>query len=272
MLPSRFAHPSPGKSIRDAEQWSLIGEGYRSENEAAVAGAAFHDALLIAFAKMRVGVDFGSRTPKGGITAYGQEVLSNQTGQRALNNVHGLMVYTSDPKPVFFEQKASFVIGRAIQSFDKLYFSTLKPVLSDRDRLALTLYHASYFQPTADTRFLVLVMAIEALIEPGPKSAAAIEYVDRFIDDINGSSLAPPRKTPWSEVCGFYAMSLSTEQDNASRAKDWATNPIRTNPRHDSFVMFMDFEATLFTAISPLQHSTKSRGWSLFSMNLSQTS
>ena len=57
---------SPGKSIRDAEQWSLIGEGYRSENEVAVAGAAFHDALLIAFAKMRVGVDFGSRTPKRG--------------------------------------------------------------------------------------------------------------------------------------------------------------------------------------------------------------
>ena len=185
---------SPGKSIRDAEQWSLIGEGYKSEHEASAAGVRFQDALLITLAKMRVGVDFGGRTPKGGITAYGQELLSNQTGQRVLNNVHGLMVYTSVPKPLFFEMKASGVIGRTIQSFDKRYFSTPQPRLSDRDRLALTLFHASFFQPTADTKFLVLVMAIEALIKHNPKSSVAIRYVDIFKEIINGSSLPDDEK------------------------------------------------------------------------------
>ena len=158
-------------------------------------GPRYEDALLISLAKMRIGVDLGGRTPKAGITVYGQELLSNQTGQRVLNNVHGLMVYASDPKPMFFEMKGSAIIGRNFDSFDKRYFSTPQPKLSDRERLALTLFHASYFQPTADTRFLVLVMAIEALIEPKPKSRGAVRYVDIFRELIHGSSLPDHEKS-----------------------------------------------------------------------------
>ena len=83
------------------------------------------------------------------------------------------------------------VIGKNKDSFEEVLRSTIaqQPRLTDRERLALSLFHASFFQPTADSRFLLLVMAMEAVIDPKPKSAKAIESVNGFIDQINSSAL-----------------------------------------------------------------------------------
>jgi hypothetical protein len=53
--------------------------------------------------------------------------------------------------------------------------------LSDRDRLSHQLFHASFFQTSEDARFLLLVMAIEALIESPLRSAAELGHVDAWI-------------------------------------------------------------------------------------------
>jgi hypothetical protein len=181
----------PDTSIKDAGQWVLIGEGYNSENEALEAGKRYQDALMLALAKIHMGADFGSRVPTGFITNYGLQYFREQINQRALNNVHGLMVYESLPPAKFIEINMNPVLGRNKDTFEETFCSAIaqKPQLTDRERLALSLYHASFFQPTADTRFLLLVMAIEALIEPKPKSDKAIACVTVFIDQISSSSL-----------------------------------------------------------------------------------
>jgi hypothetical protein len=63
--------------------------------------------------------------------------------------------------------------------FDSIFgelLATSRPLLP-KERLALDLFNASFFQPDADTRLLTLVMSIEALCDPQPRSKAAVSHV-----------------------------------------------------------------------------------------------
>jgi hypothetical protein len=67
--------------------------------------------------------------------------------------------------------------------------------LSFRDRLSLELFNASFFQKSADSRFLMLVMAIEALLEQSPRSPEATRHVESMIAATKDSeSLKPEEK------------------------------------------------------------------------------
>jgi hypothetical protein len=179
-------------SLKDAKQWVLVGEGYSSENEAFEAGTRFQDALTVTLAKIRIGVDFGGRAPKGFFMPHGLQMLEQQMQRRVLNNEHGLMVYSSEPAPVFAATgPADLILSSSPESFEREFSATItrNRALTERERLAFSLFHASFFQPTADGRFLLLVMAIEALIDPKRKSPEAVRHVDGFITQIKNSSL-----------------------------------------------------------------------------------
>jgi hypothetical protein len=133
---------------------------------------------------VRVGADFGKRAPKGGFTKAGLEWLEQQRGQRVLNDVHGIMVFETEPQPRFASFEASGVVGIPKERFEKLLLYALEHprVLTDRERVSLDLFHASFFQKIADVRFLLLMMAIEALLVPAQRSPAAIQHVETIID------------------------------------------------------------------------------------------
>jgi hypothetical protein len=155
--------PMPDQSLKEAKQWLLTGEGYGSEADALEAGARFQDALIIALARLRIGADFGYRGPKGQFTLHGLQSLEGTINQRVLNNEHGLMVYFADPKPVFAAWDNWDIFRcESRESFESHFSATiaLNRRLTDRERLAFSLFNASFFQHTADSRFLLLVMAI----------------------------------------------------------------------------------------------------------------
>jgi Apea-like HEPN len=195
-LSLRASSPDRDKSIHDADRWVLIGEGYSSENAAWDAGRLFQDAFILALAKAKVGIDIGVQGPKSGLTKQGEELFSAQYGRRTLSDYHGLAVYQLEPAPQFLTLNATGVVGRNLSVFEQYFsnFITQPPQLGDRERIALHLFHASFFQPP-DTRFLLLIMTIEALIVPAQaKSAAAVTYVEHFIATINASELEQSEK------------------------------------------------------------------------------
>lgn len=53
--------------------------------------------------------------------------------------------------------------------------------LTSKERLSLEFFHASFFQQSIDARFLLLVTAIEALIETRQRSDEAVKHVDHLI-------------------------------------------------------------------------------------------
>lgn len=177
--------------IRDSDQLALVGSGYETENDANTAGSRLQDALMVALARVRVGADFGHRAAKGMFTHHGLKWVEEQIGQRVLNNIHGLMVFQSEPKPRFASTNGQMTRGASPEIFMSAFTQaiTLQPQISERDLLAYTLFNASFFQPTADSRFLLLVMSIEALIEPALRSSDAQIHVASLIEQTKSSSL-----------------------------------------------------------------------------------
>ena len=174
---------TPDQPIKDAEQLALSGRGYSSSHEAIEAGQKYQLALMVALARVRVGADFGERAAKGVYTEHGLKWLEQQIGHRVLNSAHGLMVFATDPKPRFAATSAKMVRGTNADAFQILLLEAIakRPSLSDREQLAFSLFNASFFQPSADSRFILLVMAIEALIEPTQRSPEAREHAEQLI-------------------------------------------------------------------------------------------
>ena len=66
---------SQEKSIKDAGQLVLAGEGFDSETEALDAGTRFQEAFMIALARIRIGADFGDRAPKSAFSDEGLKLF-----------------------------------------------------------------------------------------------------------------------------------------------------------------------------------------------------
>jgi hypothetical protein len=193
---SIFLRAPHEKALKEAEQYSLVGSGYATVESANADSTHHHDALLVAFAASRVGVDFGLRAAKGVFTHYGIKWAEEQFGIRILNNVHGLMVYESEPSPRFLEFSATPVVGVNSDNFVKNLNTAIKaqPVLNERELVAFTLFNASFFQPTADSRFILLVMAIEAIIEPQKRGSDSVALIQTLIHETKSSNLGPNEK------------------------------------------------------------------------------
>ena len=187
---------TPEKSINDADRWTLIGKGFESEEQARSAAECFQDALMLSLAGLRVGVDIGERTPKGSLTEAGRVHIERRQGSRVLNDEHGLMTFSSTPWPKFFSLDAAATRGVPIAKFQEMFASVVSNnVRMDRkERISISLFNSSFFSPNADGRLLSLVMAIEVLIDPQPKSQDAMELVQSFIDAAKSSTLVSAEK------------------------------------------------------------------------------
>jgi hypothetical protein len=89
-------------------------------------------------------------------------------------------------------------MGRAISAdnFQTTFLACvqLRPSLGAQDLLAYSLFHSSFFQPSSDSRFLLLVMAIEALLTPAPRSPQARDHVNRLIEQTRSAPLPEHEK------------------------------------------------------------------------------
>lgn len=189
--PLRLHNPEPGGTILQATQLALTGDGYTSHEAALAAGQRYQDALVVALARQRVGADFGLRAPKGFFTDHGLSFLEQQLGQRVLNSVHGLMVFETEPRPRFALMKADPLRGVNQGMFESAFSAaaSMKPQLSEREIVAFSLFNASFFRQSADSRFLLLMMAIEALLDLRPRSEAAQSHVDSLIKQTQTAAL-----------------------------------------------------------------------------------
>jgi hypothetical protein len=185
------------KSMKEAEQLVLAGEGFTSEEAATEAGRRFEDVFMIALAKGRIGADFGDRAPKSFFTEVGLRAFFPPGERLTRNNAHGLMVYPSEPKAQFVAWGPhSLMTGMTLETFHAEFGAAAERnrKLTDRERVAFVLFNSSFFQPGADARFLLLTMAIEVLIEPAQKSSEAMQLVDGLIEQTQKSAVQRSEK------------------------------------------------------------------------------
>lgn len=194
--PLKLQNSTQDQPIYQAEELILTQAGYQTKEEAEAAGEQFLGVLMLVLARHRLGADFGSRAPKSVWTDHGLDWLEQQTGARVLNSVHGLMVYETEPKPKFAKTEAKAVRGVDLVTFSRTFkeAASLNLSLTDRDFLALSLFNASFFQQSGDSRFLLLMMAIEAMLEPPPRSDAAQDHVKSLIAATRQANISQTEK------------------------------------------------------------------------------
>lgn len=186
----------PDTTIQKSPELVLRADGWESEQETSNEAQRYMQALILSLARVRVGADFGKRTPTGRFTIEGLKWLEQRQGQRMLNDMHGIMVFETEPQPRFASINASAVFGIPKERFERILLYALEHprVLTDKERVSIELFHASFFQKMADARFLLLMMAIEALLVPAQRSSASIRHIETIIDLTQKSCTITPEE------------------------------------------------------------------------------
>jgi hypothetical protein len=179
--------------INKAEKLAVIGRGYRTEATADAAARRWQGYAERGFARANLGADFSGRSGGGVATEYGLRMFWSQTWRPVLNDFPR-MVFKERPWPRFFRMGA---VGLRVGTHPNAVLGAigraagLEVTMSERQALAYNLYSASFWEPSEDARFVMLMMAVETLIEPAPRSDLVGRHVDRLIEQTHNSALDP---------------------------------------------------------------------------------
>jgi hypothetical protein len=180
-----------------ASSWLVVeGAGYDTAEAALVGGDRWRGILETALAAVNLGADFGDRAPMSVLTDAGARLLSAERGEPVVNDVHGLMTFDTEARPRFMSSSAEVAVGRAPDQFLTMVRKAREVAAAPnpKERLAFELFSASSGLATADARFVMLMMAIETLIELEPRSAEAQAHVEALIAATRRSELPRPEK------------------------------------------------------------------------------
>ncbi|MGW9032685.1 hypothetical protein ACWGQ5_53880 [Streptomyces sp. NPDC055722] len=169
----------------DATNLVIRGEGYATQNDAAREGERWRDVISRAFARVHLAADFGDRQPVNALTKAGEAWLAERVGHPVLGHLPGVTVFEDQPGLRFVAAPSLAGCKRPSEERNRLVLTQaaqLHDPLDGPERLAFDLYSGSFFQPSADSRLLMLTMAIETLLDLQPRSDAAKAHVTAMIE------------------------------------------------------------------------------------------
>lgn len=164
----------------------FFSHGWPDEGAASAASSLYVDALARALARLRVGVDYGDRAASGGgFTEAMIDKIKNEHGIRVINERPGVMVYETEPSPVFASSTGRAALAVQAFQFERVFSAAMEDVepLSPHERVSIALYNAAFFEESQDARFLLHMMALEALIQPQERSPEALRHVEHLVDE-----------------------------------------------------------------------------------------
>ena len=186
-----------GYPIKGAEHLVLIAKGYADERAALSAALDWRSVLMRAFGRLAVGADFGDRAPQGAFTEEGLRQLKATHGlPRVLNDERGIMVFSEHPTPCFASvPPLTGVVGKPRDRI-ALAIKAARDAdqLSDQKVWAYDLFSASFFLPSAEARFLMLMTALETMIEQGPRPDDVQAWVGELISQTEQAALDSGQK------------------------------------------------------------------------------
>jgi hypothetical protein len=187
----RLRSGARGSAIKNHSRASLIGGPYPSAADAQAAAERTKRALLIWAVRNRVGIDLGGRQPRSAITVAGLELLEKQIGGPMRADIHGIDVYEHIDGLSFVALNADASIGKAAAAFvEEVAAAVATSVfLNAKQELAGEILSASYFDASDRSRFVTLITAVEGLLDPQPRPAAAQHMVARMIQIVEEEEL-----------------------------------------------------------------------------------
>ena len=180
-------------TVKDGHEFALRGTGYLSAEEAAEDGDRWIGAMILGFVAEFLPADFEMRAPRSGSFQGFLDSISAAQGIAAYNDEPGLLVVPEDPPPRFGRIRTDVIAGRnasgTVAAIQNAYDAGLVP--DSRTQLAFEMFSAAENMPSgdADSRFLMLMIAVEALTEPGDRPDPQLVVIDRLrieLDSMTG--------------------------------------------------------------------------------------
>lgn len=113
-------------------------------------------------------------------------MLQKQHGRPFRNDKHGIDVYEHVESLMFAKFDAKGIVGKAtprlIETFQREYSNVKK--ISEKQLLASEIYTSSFFDASPRSRFITLVTAVEALLEPLKRS----EEVEKLVAELKAQT------------------------------------------------------------------------------------
>jgi hypothetical protein len=183
-----------GTPIKDHASAAVIGKSYASEDQARAAAEKTKRALLYWAIEQRLGIDFGDGKQLSLVTNEGLAMFQKQFGCPIRNDIHGIDVYEHVEKLKFVKTEGRATVGKyppkLIETFQHEYLNSRH--LTEKEILASEIYTSSFFDVSPRSRFITLVTAIEALLEPLKRSDEVETLVGELKTKTNQSKLDKP--------------------------------------------------------------------------------
>jgi Apea-like HEPN len=184
---------SEAESIANADSLILNGAEYSNFESALIAGRRWRQILSVYFARVGFSVDLGDDREE--LCTPHELNRLDSTKQPGLTDESviyqdriGLYIIPSEPSAMFFfgwaygENQIS--VGRAGQLMRAIAIRNQDP-WGDELKLAYKLFHASLADPNPETRYILAVTAIEALIPHRERIPEVVSVLDRLRAYVN---------------------------------------------------------------------------------------
>ena len=175
-----------GTPIKDHVHVAVLGGPFASKDQARRAAEKTKRALLYWAIEQRLGVDFGDGKQRSSVTKTGLAMLQKQYGYPVRNDIQGIDVYEHVEKlrfaKVHVEPKLSKHPSELIDTFQREYLHTRH--LTEKQVLASEIYAGSFFDVSPRSRFITLVTAVEALLEPLKRS----DKVEALVEELKATT------------------------------------------------------------------------------------
>lgn len=185
-----------GTPIKDHPRVAVLGGPYASEAQARGAAEQSKRALLYWAIERRVGIDFGDGKQRSVVTNEGLAWLQEKHGCPFRNDLHGIDVYEHIDNLRFASVNAKAEVGKStrnlIQTFQREFLNARQ--LSEKKILASEIYASSFFDISARSRFITLVTAVEALLEPLRRPDEVQTLVTELEAKVRQSAIDGPTK------------------------------------------------------------------------------
>jgi hypothetical protein len=170
-------------SFSDSHDLKLTGSGYEIQDDAESAGRTWISAMQVALSELEIGADFGYRRQSGRVGPALRESARESHGVELLAEPYRLHVYPTELNPMYVSGSAKALTGRRADDLGERVRLAVcnRRVFTEQQTLAYHLFSASFFEINPDSRLVLLVTAIETLIERNPREDAIRNHVASLI-------------------------------------------------------------------------------------------
>lgn len=160
---------TPDTPISAARHFALTGAGYSTSDEAAVDAQKWIGALSLGFMSEFLPATFDRRSPRGGFAQGVLDAMNSGSDIALYNDGPGLKIVPEHPTPAFIGVTGAATAVKnakgAVDAIREMYAAGIS--LDEEASLAIEMFSASLTLGDIDSRFLSLMIALEALIDQG---------------------------------------------------------------------------------------------------------